>query len=191
MPFELDRQAIDDVERGALDSDWEPVKDAARELAFAEDRAVFDGYAAAGIGGIRPGTSNPVADAARRTSRLLRMRWPRRSASCGSPASTAPTRCVLGADAYTAVSGSSDQGYPVIQHLERLVDGGIIWAPGDRGRRSCSPPAAAISSCAIGQDISIGYSSHTAATVELYFQETFTFRLLTTEAAVALAPPAK
>src|SRR5262245_8821214 len=31
--FELDRQAIDDVERGATDSDWQAVKDAARRLA--------------------------------------------------------------------------------------------------------------------------------------------------------------
>src|SRR5882672_2150060 len=60
FPFELDRQAIDDVERGANDSDWQPTKDAARQIAFAEDRAVFEGYAAAGIGGIRQGTSNPV-----------------------------------------------------------------------------------------------------------------------------------
>ncbi len=49
VPFELSRQAIDDVERGANDSDWDPLKQAARKIAFAEDRAVFDGYAAAGI----------------------------------------------------------------------------------------------------------------------------------------------
>ena len=49
VPFELDRQQIDDVERGASDSDWQPAKDAARLLAFAEDRAIFDGYGAAGI----------------------------------------------------------------------------------------------------------------------------------------------
>src|SRR4029077_4133200 len=60
IPFELDRQAIDDVERGANDSDWQPAKDAARRIAFAEDAAVFEGYAAAGIGGIRQGTSNPI-----------------------------------------------------------------------------------------------------------------------------------
>src|ERR1700756_547264 len=60
FPFELDRQAIDDVERGANDSDWHPAKDAARQIAFAEDCAVFEGYAAAGIGGIRQGTSNPI-----------------------------------------------------------------------------------------------------------------------------------
>src|SRR6266566_2999610 len=60
VPFELDRQMIDDVERGANDSDWQPAKDAARLLAFAEDRAIFEGYGAAGIRGIREGTSNPV-----------------------------------------------------------------------------------------------------------------------------------
>src|ERR1700746_415004 len=59
VPFELDRRMIDDVERGANDSDWQPAKDAARKLAFAEDRAIFEGYGAAGIVGIRQGTSNP------------------------------------------------------------------------------------------------------------------------------------
>src|SRR5579871_4383509 len=59
VPFALDRQMIDDVERGSNDSDWQAAKDAARKLAFAEDRAIFEGYAAAGIVGIRQGTSNP------------------------------------------------------------------------------------------------------------------------------------
>jgi uncharacterized linocin/CFP29 family protein len=59
VPFELSRSAIDDVERGALDSDWSPVKEAMRRIAFAEDRAVFDGYAAANIEGIRQAASNP------------------------------------------------------------------------------------------------------------------------------------
>ena len=43
----------------------------------------------------------------------------------------------------------------------------------------------------IGQDVSIGYLSHTDDKVRLYLQETFTFLLLTTEAAVALTPSAK
>src|SRR6516162_7371697 len=60
VPFELDRQQIDDVERGADDSDWQPAKDAAQKIAYAEDRVIFEGYAAAGIGGIRQGTSNPI-----------------------------------------------------------------------------------------------------------------------------------
>ena len=59
VPFELSRQMIDDVDRGANDSDWQPAKDAARLVAFAEDGAIFDGYTAAGIEGVRQGTSNP------------------------------------------------------------------------------------------------------------------------------------
>jgi uncharacterized linocin/CFP29 family protein len=43
VPFELSRQEIDDVLRGANDSDWQPAKDAARKIAFAEDGAIFDG----------------------------------------------------------------------------------------------------------------------------------------------------
>jgi uncharacterized linocin/CFP29 family protein len=58
VPFTLTRAAIDDVERGSEDSDWQPLKEAARKIAYAENRAVFDGYAAAEIGGIRPGASN-------------------------------------------------------------------------------------------------------------------------------------
>src|ERR1700729_441232 len=60
VPFELSRQAVDDVERGSEDSDWQPAKDAAKKLAFAEDRALFHGYRDAAIQGIREGTSNPI-----------------------------------------------------------------------------------------------------------------------------------
>src|SRR5215472_16529818 len=53
VPFAVSRQGIDDVERGAQDPDWQPVKDAARTIALAEDGAIFGGYAAGSITGIR------------------------------------------------------------------------------------------------------------------------------------------
>jgi uncharacterized linocin/CFP29 family protein len=49
VPFTVDRQQVDDVEQGAKDADWQPLKDSTRKLAFAEDRAIFEGYAQAGI----------------------------------------------------------------------------------------------------------------------------------------------
>ena len=39
---------------------------------------------------------------------------------------------------------------------------------------------------AVGQDFSIGYLDHSSASILLYLQETFTFRVLTPEAAVPL-----
>ncbi|HZU49273.1 MAG TPA: family 1 encapsulin nanocompartment shell protein, partial [Mycobacterium sp.] len=53
VPFTLSRSEIDDVERGSQDADWDPVKTAAKKLAFVEDRAIFEGYDAASIEGIR------------------------------------------------------------------------------------------------------------------------------------------
>ena len=38
VPFELARDAIDDVERGANDSDWQPAKDAAKKIAYRRRR---------------------------------------------------------------------------------------------------------------------------------------------------------
>jgi uncharacterized linocin/CFP29 family protein len=189
VPFELTRQAIDDVERGATDSDWSPVKEAARKIAFAEDRAVFDGYAAAGIQGIRQGSSNPPValpsnvkgypDAVAQAVSQLRL-----------AGVNGPYALVLGAEAHTAASGGSDEGYPVFHHIERVVDGGIIWAPAIKGGFVVTTRGGDFE-LDIGQDFSIGYRSHSSTVVELYFQETFTFRLLTTEAAVVLAPGEK
>jgi uncharacterized linocin/CFP29 family protein len=40
----------------------------------------------------------------------------------------------------------------------------------------------------VGEDLSVGYTAHDADTVELYLVESFTFRVATPEAAVALNP---
>ena len=189
VPFEVDRQSIDDVERGANDSDWQPAKDAARQMAFAEDAAVFEGYAAAGIGGIRQGTSNPrmtlPADVREYPEAIAQGLSRLRLVGVNGPYSV-----LLGADAYTALAETSDHGYPVLEHVKRLVNDQIIWAPAIEGAFVLTTRGGDFD-LHIGQDVSIGYLSHSDSKVELYLQETFTFQLLTTEAAVALAPPAK
>ena len=189
VAFELTRQAIDDVERGATDSDWSPLKDAARTIAFAEDRSAFDGYAAAGISGIRSGSSNPVVALPANVKG-----YPGAIAQAVSQLRLAgvngPYTLVLGSDPYTAISGGTDEGYPVLQHIQRLVDGEIVWAPAIEGGFVLTTRGGDFE-LDIGHDISIGYSSHSKTIVELYLQESFTFRLLTTEAAVVLAPAKK
>ena len=189
VPFELDRKAIDDVDRGANDSNWQPAKDAARQIAFAEDAAIFEGYAAAGIEGIRKATSNPIMtlpgdvreypDAIAQSLSQLRL-----------VGVNGPYAVLLGADAYTALAETSDHGYPVLEHVKRLVNDQIIWAPAIAGAFVLTTRGGDFD-LHIGQDVSIGYLSYTDTAVRLYLQETFTFLLLTTEAAVALVPPAK
>src|SRR5207237_9965194 len=126
VPFELDRQMIDDVERGTNDSDWQPAKDAARRIAFAEDGAIFEGYAAAGIGGIRQGTSNPImslpADVRNYPDAISQALSQLRLVGVNGPYCA-----LLSADAYTALSETSDHGYPVLEHVNRLLNHQILW----------------------------------------------------------------
>jgi len=188
VPFELDRQQIDDVERGSADSDWQPAKDAAQKIAYAEDRAIFEGYAAAGIGGIRQGTSNPImtlpADVRQYPDAIAQALSQLRLVGVNGPYCV-----VLGADAYTALSETTDNGYPVLEHVKKLVKDEIVWAPALAGAFVLTTRGGDFD-LHIGQDVSIGYLSHTDSIVRLYLQETLTFLLLTTEAAVALSPPA-
>jgi len=189
VPFDLNRETIDDVERGANDSDWQPAKDAARKIAYAEDGAIFEGYAAAGIEGVRQGTSNP-----KMTLPANVIEYPEAIAQGLSQLRlvgvNGPYSVLLDADVYTALAETSDHGYPVLDHVKRLVDGKIIWAPGIRGAFVLTTRGGDFD-LHIGQDVSIGYLNHTDTIVRLYLQETFTFLFLTAEAAVALAPPGK
>jgi uncharacterized linocin/CFP29 family protein len=120
VPFELNRQAIDDVARGANDSDWQPAKDAARQISFAEDGAIFEGYAAASIAGIRQGTSNPKmtlpSDVSKYPDAIAQALSQLRLVGVNGPYAV-----LLGADAYTALAETSDHGYPVLEHVKRLV----------------------------------------------------------------------
>jgi uncharacterized linocin/CFP29 family protein len=185
VPFELTREAIDDVERGSDDSDWQPAKDAAKKIAFAEDRAIFNGYREANIQGIREGTSNPIMnlptdvrnypDAVAQALSQLRL-----------VGVNGPYSVLLGAKAYTDLAETRDYGHPVLEHVKRIVDGDIIWAPAIEGAYVLTTRGGDFE-LNIGQDVSIGYLSHTDAIVRLYLQETFTFRVLTSEASVVLA----
>jgi uncharacterized linocin/CFP29 family protein len=78
----------------------------------------------------------------------------------------------------------------VLEHVSRLVEGKIIWAPAIEGAFVVTTRGGDFQ-LQLGQDVSIGYLSHTDATVRLYLQETLTFLLLTAEAAVAISPSPK
>jgi uncharacterized linocin/CFP29 family protein len=186
VPFAVDRQAIDDVERGAKDADWQPVKDAAKQLAFVEDGLVFEGYPAGGIAGIRERASNPAltlpTDVREYPDTVSQAVTSLRLAGVDGPYSL-----LLSADAYTAVNETADHGYPIRDHLARVIDGEIIWAPAIDGAFLLSARGGDYE-LHLGQDLSIGYQSHDAEQIELYFEQSLTFVVYTTEAAVALNP---
>lgn len=184
--FDLSRDGLDAVERGADDVDLEPLIEAATRMAQAEDTAVFHGYAAAGIQGIDQASPHPILPIAENyqeyprsiaeATRLLRL------AGVDGPYAIA-----LGPRCYTGLTqATGDGGYPVLNVVRKLVDGPLVWAPAVNGAVVLSTRGGDFE-ISVGRDLSIGYHSHTEASVRLYLVESMTFRVLTPEAAVALA----
>jgi uncharacterized linocin/CFP29 family protein len=96
-----------------------------------------------------------------------------------------PFSVVLNDQLYRDLSARTDSGYPIISHVKRLIDGDIVWAPGIDGGLVISLRGGDFE-LSVGQDFSIGYLEHNAERVRLYIEESFTFLILTEEAAIPL-----
>jgi len=185
--FSLSRAELADIDRGADDADLDPLDDAARSLAAAENRAVFHGWERAGIVGIAEASEHEAIALGEDCER-----YPRHVAKAVEALLAAgidgPYGLALGPDAHTRVLETSEHGgYPLLQHLREILDGPLVWAPGVDGAVVCSLRGGDFL-FESGQDISIGYDHHDAAAVHLYLEESFSFRVVTPEAAVRLSP---
>jgi uncharacterized linocin/CFP29 family protein len=188
--FELSRSELRDADRGAEDADLEALDKAAHQIAVAENVAVFHGWhgVLAGIEETTPHDKLELGDdtdlyarqVATAVERLLRN------------GITGPYGLALGREEYRLVAETAEHGgYPLFDHLARILGGPIVWAPGVEGAVVVSLRGGDFL-FESGQDLSIGYDSHDADVVRLYLEESFSFHVATPEAAVVLTskPPA-
>jgi uncharacterized linocin/CFP29 family protein len=184
--FWMERAELDAIDRGALDADLDPVRDAARRLALAEDGAVFHGHGAGAITGIAEATPHPkvpISDDYRQYPNAVA----RAVAMLQTSGIAGPYAVALGPRCYTGVVETTEMGgFPVLEHLRLITGGPVLWAPGVDGAVVLSERGADYQ-LTLGQDVSIGYLDHDATSVHLYLEESFTFTVLTPEAAVHLA----
>jgi uncharacterized linocin/CFP29 family protein len=185
IAFEMTRAELDAIDRGARDPDLDNVTAAAREIAIAEDRAIFHGYEAAQITGIcqaRAKTAVPLgtshADYPGAVSTAL--------TKLRDEGVEGPFAVVLNEQLYKDLASRTDGGYPILSHVQRLVDGEIVWAPGLEGGLVISQRGGDFE-LTVGQDFSIGYLDHNSERVRLYIEESFTFLMLTAQAAIPLS----
>ena len=186
-PFSLSLEELRDAERGALDLDLGSLDDAVRKVARAENVAVFHGWAEAGIVGITeasPYDARPLGS--------VYAEYPGRVAAAVetllSVGVSGPYGLALGPEGYTGVVETTEHGGLVVfDHLRQILGGPIVWAPGVRGAVVVSLRGGDfLFEC--GQDLSIGYDHHGAGQVHLYVEESFTFRAVSPDAAIALTP---
>lgn len=185
-PFSLSRAELEDLDRGAVDADFEALDKAAQQTAIAENVAVFHGIESSGIDGIAAMSSHdPIPLTANNFDR-----YPEHIAKAIEMLLTSgiegPYGVALSPDSYTGVVETNEGGYPLLQHMRKILDGGpLVWAPGLEGVVVASLRGGDFL-FESGQDLSVGYESHDADQVNLYIEESFSFRVATPEAAVAL-----
>jgi uncharacterized linocin/CFP29 family protein len=184
-PFSVSLDELDDAGRGALDVDLTSLDEAVRRVAQVENVAVFHGWAEAGIAGISE--ASPHRSAPLGTSYAG---YPALVASAVqtllSAGISGPYGLALGPDGYTGVVETTEHGGLVVfEHLRQILGGPIVWAPGVRGAVVVSLRGGDFI-FESGQDLSIGYDHHDAERVHLYVEESFSFRAVSPDAAVAL-----
>lgn len=188
--FSVSRAEIADAERGAHDLELEDLDRAAERIALGENVAVFHGYDAAGIVGITERSSHqPItldSDIMRYPNAMAKAVDMLRQSGVGGPYGLA-----VAPQEYTRIIETTEHGgYPLLDHLRQILGGTVVWAPGITGGVVLSLRGQGDFVLDCGQDISIGYTDHDAQSVNLYFEESFTFRVNEPDAAVALKAPA-
>lgn len=183
--FSVSLDELADVDRGAVDVDFDELDAAARRIAIAENVAVFHGWEEAGIVGIVDASPHDAIahdDVDSYPRRVAKAVETLRSSGIDGPYGIA-----LSPEEYTTVIETTEHGgYPLFDHLGKILGGPIVWSPGVRGAVVLSLRGGDFL-YESGQDLSIGYVHHDATTVQLYFEESFSFRVATPEAAVELS----
>jgi uncharacterized linocin/CFP29 family protein len=183
--FTVSRSELTDFERGAVDTDLDDLDDAVNRIALAENSAVFNGFQAAGIQGIvgaSPHKPVPLgtkpasfpSQVAKAVELMLR------------EGISGPFGLALAPAAYTMVVETTENGgYPVFDHLRHILGGPIVRTPGIDGAVAVSLRGGDFL-FESGEDLSIGYERADETSIHLYVEESFSFRVATPEAAVAL-----
>jgi uncharacterized linocin/CFP29 family protein len=185
--FSVPRSELADSDRGAEDIDLDSLDDAAHRIAVAENAAVFHGWSAVGIGGIVEASTHDPIPLGEDCERYPRHVAKALEALLGVGID-GPYGLALGPETHTRVLETSEHGgYPLFDHLRQILGGPLVWTPGVEGAVVVSVRGGDFL-FESGEDLSVGYEGHDTDAVHLYLEESFSFRVVTPEAAVALSP---
>lgn len=184
IPFTLAQLELDNISRGSKDVDFGPLEDAARRIAWFEDKAVYQGFAEGGIQGIfQQSRHDPVPLPAGGEE------YPAAVARCVSSLRLAgipgPYTLILGREPFFTLMQSGERGYLPHRIVHDLIGGEILMSSALEGGVILST-AGGHFEMTVGQDLAVGYAMHDRQNVELFLTESFTFRVLEPAAAVEL-----
>lgn len=184
VPFTLDQAELDAIDRGSQGADLDAVTDAAKRAAEAENRVVFSGVPG-GLSGVANGSPHEPIRLSDDYSHYPR-HVARAAARLRRAGVEGPYGIALGDRCYTGVIETTEHGgYPVLEHIRLILGGPVVWAPEVDGALVVSTRGSDYEFTS-GADFAVGYSGHSATTVDLYLEESFTFQVHEGKAAIPL-----
>lgn len=177
VPFALQMWELDNVSRGARNPNLDAMLAAARKTAIFEEQAIYNGFEEGGIRGLTVAASHkPVA---------LDVGVPDKFVEAVEAAVLAlqkagvggPYALVLGTVPYALVKVGNPLAYPLRKQVDAVATGGVHWSPALKGGVVLSKRGGDFE-LTVGQDLSIGFSGYDKEDVQLFFTESFTFRVL-------------
>ena len=173
ISFELARWELDNILRGKKDPDLDVLEDAAEKLALYEEDAIYNGNKKAGIKGLielaphklsLSENANATLQAIAEGLLLLQDAYVEK-----------PYVLVVGDEVFKAVNQVYD-GKLLCTAIEDLIGGRVIHSKVLEGALLL-PENHPDLELTIGQDYTIGYTSHTSEVVRLFLMNAFTFRV--------------
>ncbi|MBN2874910.1 MAG: bacteriocin family protein [Spirochaetales bacterium] len=179
--FTLNTWELDNIGRGARDTDFGALIEACRTIAQFEETAVYNGFLAAGIEGLHHQVQGSelsvelnmetIVDAV--SEGLTRML---------KEGVTGPAHLVVSPALWKYLARSAPGG-TLRSTLERQIGGRVVYSETVHDALLVSARGGD-TELTVGQDLAIGYLGHTATEISLFLTESFTFRVITPEAIV-------
>jgi uncharacterized linocin/CFP29 family protein len=156
------------------------MEDAARKIALFEEKLIYHGLPEANIRGLKSCVDQECLTIGSKPEQLLE------GITEGVTAFTSrsidgPFSFIVGPKLWSRMSAHV-QGYPVKMQAETLLGGAVLLSPylsGDfENEAYMVTRRGGDLELILGQDLAIGYESHSQTKVKLYFTESLTFRVL-------------
>ena len=181
--FDLDIWELDNVSRGAEDIDLNNLEIAAGKIAAFEENAIYEGFKEGSIEGLRKRAEHKPLAFPEDPEEILNV-VAEGIARLHHASVEGPYSLVVDTASWEAIISCSN-GYPLKPQLEGMLGGSLILAKHLNGSILVSERGGDFR-LTLGQDMSIGYESHTSKKVTLYFTESFTFEVLDPAAVILI-----
>ena len=181
VSFRLSIWELDNADRGAKDVDLHPLVKACQDIASFENKTIYNGLASCGMSGLQQAAADRIVPIALNPESIIEAtakgRGLLRKAGVSGPCNLAVSIPLWAALAQSVPGGT------LRTVIESQIGGSVIFSADVKDALLVSARGGD-AELTVGQDIAIGYHSHSSTEVELYLTESFAFRVIAPEAVV-------